>query len=72
MCCGDFNTQPKNVSDRIRWLSYANKDLYTYADRSIDNVLYTKGFEVSGVHTLDATTDMISDHNMLICTVKVL
>ena len=72
LCCGDFNTQPKNVSDNIRWLSYANKDLYTYADRSIDNVLYTKGFEVKDVHTLDATSDMISDHNMLICTVKIL
>lgn len=72
LCCGDFNTSPSVVSDNIRWVSLANKDLYTYADRSIDNVLYTKGFEVSGVKTLDATTGLISDHNMLLCTVTVL
>ena len=72
LCCGDFNTSPVVVSDNIRWLNYANKDLYTYADRSIDNVLYTKHFEISDVRTKDATTDMISDHNMLLCTVTVL
>ena len=72
LCCGDFNTSPAVVSDNIRWLSYANKDLYTYADRSIDNVLYTKHFDVTDVKTLDATTDLISDHNMLICTVNIL
>ncbi len=72
LCCGDFNTSPKNVSDHIRWLSPANRDLYTYADRSIDNVLYTKDFSVTDVHTLDATTELISDHNMLICRVGLL
>lgn len=72
LCCGDFNTSPTVVSNNVRWLGYANKDLYTYADRSIDNVLYTKDFIVSDVRTLDATTELISDHNMLICTVTVL
>ena len=72
LCCGDFNTSPAVVSSHITWVSHANKDLYTYADRSIDNVLYTKEFEVYDVHTLDATTDMISDHNMLICKVKII
>ena len=60
------------VSDNIKWVKLANKDLHTYADRSIDNVLYSNGFEISDVRTKDATTDMISDHNMLLCTVSVL
>ena len=72
LCCGDFNTSSSVISDNIKWLKYANKDLYTYADRSIDNILYTGGFEISDVRTKDATTDMISDHNMLLCTVSVL
>lgn len=72
LCCGDFNVQPSVVSENIRWLSLANRDLHTYADRSIDNVLYTNGFEVSCVRTVDATSGMISDHNMLICRVTVL
>ena len=72
LCCGDFNTSPSVVSENIKWVKLANKDLHTYADRSIDNVLYTKGFEISDMRTKDATTDMISDHNMLLCTVNVL
>ena len=72
LCCGDFNTSPSAVSDNIKWVKLANKDLHTYADRSIDNVLYSNGFEISDVRTKDATTDMISDHNMLLCTVSVL
>ncbi len=71
LCCGDFNTSPAAVSAGIPFLSFANKDLYTYADRSIDNVLYTDGFEITDVKTLDATTELISDHNMLICKVTV-
>ena len=72
LCCGDFNTSPAVISENIKWLRLANKDLYTYADRSIDNVLYTKNFEISEVRTKDATTNLISDHNMLLCTVTVL
>ena len=69
LCCGDFNTSPAVVAAGIPFVSLGNKDLYTYADRSIDNVLYTDGFEITDVRTADATTDMISDHNMLICKV---
>lgn len=72
LCCGDFNTSPARVAENIRWLGAANRELHTYADRSIDNVLYTKGFETEDAAVLDATTDMISDHNMLICRVKIL
>ena len=71
LCCGDFNTSPAVISENIKWLNFANKDLYTYADRSIDNVLYTKGFDITDVRTKDATTSLISDHNMLLCTVTV-
>lgn len=71
LCCGDFNTSPENVSAGISRLGLANKDLHTYADVSIDNVLYTPGFEVSDVRIMDATTDLISDHNMLLCKVTV-
>ena len=71
LCCGDFNTSPAAVSAGIPFLSLANKDLYTYADRSIDNVLYTGDYEIYGVKTLDATTELISDHNMLICKVRI-
>ena len=71
LCCGDFNTSPAAVAAGIPFLSLANKDLYTYADRSIDNVLYTGGFEITDVRTLDATTYPVSDHNMLICKVKI-
>ncbi len=72
LCCGDYNVSPSVVSDNIKWVKLANKDLHTYADRSIDNVLYTSGFEVSNVRIKDATADLISDHNMLLCTVSVL
>ena len=71
LCCGDFNTSSAAVAAGIPFVHLANKDLYTYADRSIDNVLYTNGFEISDVKTLDATTELISDHNMLICKVKI-
>ena len=47
---------------------YANQGLYTYADRSIDNVLYL-GYDVQNVHTVDTTTSRVTDHNMLICDV---
>ena len=71
LCCGDFNTSPAVVSAHVGGVRLANKDLHTYADVSIDNVLYTKGISVSDVHTVDATTVPVSDHNVLVCKVSV-
>ena len=71
LCCGDFNTSPAVVSAHVGGVRLANKDLHTYADVSIDNVLYTKGISVSDVLTVDATTVPVSDHNVLVCKVSV-
>lgn len=68
LCCGDFNTNPDKIAKQLSALAYANQSLYTYADRSIDNVLY-RGIEVRNVHTRDTTTSRVTDHNMLICDV---
>lgn len=68
LCCGDFNTNPDKLAKHLPCFSRANADLLTYADRSIDNVLYI-GYEVTNVHTLDTTTSRVTDHNMLICDV---
>ena len=68
LCCGDFNTNPDKIAKYLPMLRYANCGLYTYADRSIDNVLYL-GYDVQNVHTVDTTTSRVTDHNMLVCDV---
>lgn len=68
LCCGDFNTNPPKLAKYLPRFNRANADLLTYADRSIDNVLYI-GYEVENVHTVDTTTARVTDHNMLVCTV---
>jgi endonuclease/exonuclease/phosphatase family metal-dependent hydrolase len=68
LCCGDFNTNPDKIAKHLSMLKYANSGLHTYADRSIDNVLYL-GYDVQNVHTRDTTTSRVTDHNMLICDV---
>lgn len=71
LCCGDFNTDPPKLEKYVPELKRANTGLRTYADRSIDNVLYTDGFTVTDVRTLDTTSDRTTDHNMLLCTVGI-
>ena len=71
LCCGDFNTLPEVVGGNMHGVKIANRSLHTYEDRGIDNILYTDGFEVTDVGTVDAVTEKISDHNMLICTVRI-
>lgn len=71
LCCGDFNTLPDVVAGHMHGVRLANTSFCTYEDRGIDNILYTGGFEVTDVSTVDATSEKISDHNMLICTVTV-
>ena len=68
LCCGDFNTNPPKLAEYLPRFSRANADLLTYADRSIDNVLYL-GYQVENVHTIDTTTSRVTDHNMLVCEV---
>ena len=69
LCCGDFNTNPPKLAEYLPRFSRANANLYTYADRSIDNVLYL-GYHVENVHTVDTTTSRVTDHNMLVCDVN--
>lgn len=68
LCCGDFNTNPDKFAKHLPRFSYANHDLHTYADRSIDNVLYV-GYAVTGVCTKPTASTGVTDHNMLICDV---
>ncbi len=68
LCCGDFNTNPPKLAEYLPRFSRANADLYTYADRSIDNVLYL-GYRLENVHTVDTTSSRVTDHNMLVCDV---
>ncbi len=68
LCCGDFNTNPPKLAEYLPRFLRANADLLTYADRSIDNVLYL-GYQVENVHTVDTTTSRVTDHNMLVCDV---
>ena len=68
LCCGDFNTNPDKLAKHLPRFNRANANLFTYADRSIDNVLYL-GYQVENVHTVDTTTSRVTDHNMLVCDV---
>ena len=68
LCCGDFNTNPPKLAEFLPRFSRANADLHTYADRSIDNVLYL-GYRLENVHTVDTTSSRVTDHNMLVCDV---
>ena len=68
LCCGDFNTNPDKLAKYLPRFNRANADLLTYADRSIDNVLYI-GYQVENVRTVDTSTVRVTDHNMLVCDV---
>lgn len=68
LCCGDFNTNPPKLAEYLPRFGRANAGLHTYADKSIDNVLYL-GYQIENVHTVDTTTSHVTDHNMLVCDV---
>ena len=68
LCCGDFNTNPHKLAEYLPRFDRANADLYTYADRSIDNVLFL-GYKVENVHICDTTSTRVTDHNMLVCDI---
>ena len=69
VCCGDFNTSPQKVARFIPWVKLAHEGLVTYADRSIDHILYTGAVTVSDARTRDTQSDGATDHNMVICEV---
>ena len=71
LCCGDFNTNPQKVARFIPWVSLAHNGLVTYADRSIDHILYYGSLSVSNARTLNTQKDKVTDHNMVLCEVTV-
>lgn len=70
ICCGEFNTNPDKFERILPWVRYANSSLLTYADRSIDNLLYTAPVRITDVYTRDTTSDRVTDHNMLLVRVN--
>jgi endonuclease/exonuclease/phosphatase family metal-dependent hydrolase len=71
ICCGDFNTNPQKVARFIPWVNLAHKGLTTYADRSIDHILYYGEVTVANTRTMDTQRDKVTDHNMVLCDVTV-
>jgi endonuclease/exonuclease/phosphatase family metal-dependent hydrolase len=71
LCCGDFNTSPTKVAAYIPWASLAHNGLTTYADRSIDHILYVSPISVSNTRTMDTQVDGVTDHNMVLTDVTV-
>ena len=71
LACGDFNTSPAKVAKYLPWIHRAHDGLITYADRSIDHIVYTDPIRVSNVRTMDTQVDRVTDHNMLLVDVTV-
>ena len=71
LCCGDFNTSPQKVARFIPWAKQAHNGLITYADRSIDHILYSDGITVANTRTLDTQKDKTTDHYMVLTEVTV-
>lgn len=69
ICCGDFNTSPQKVAHHISWVHRAHDGLKTYADRSIDHILYTDPIKVSDTRTMDTQRNAVTDHNMVLTNV---
>ena len=69
LCCGDFNTSPQKVSMYIPWVSLAHNGLTTYADRSIDHILYTPPIRVENTRTVDTQMHRVTDHHMVVTDV---
>ena len=70
LCCGDFNTNPGKIARYIPWINISNHDLHTYEDRSIDNILYAGRYNVCDVRVFDTSSDLTTDHNMLVGKVE--
>lgn len=72
LCCGDYNTSPQKVSRYIPWVKLAHTGLPTYADRSIDHILYAGGMQTANTRTMDTQSDGATDHNMVLTEVTIL
>lgn len=66
ICCGDFNTSPQKVSRYIPWVQLAHDGLTTYADRSIDHILFISPISAQNTRTMDTQYDGTTDHNMVL------
>ncbi len=71
LVCGDFNTSPEKVARYLPAQSRAHDGLITYADRSIDHILYTAPITLQNVRTIDTQADGTTDHYMLVADVTV-
>ena len=71
LCCGDFNTSPRKVSRYIPWVKQAHNGLHTYANRSIDHILYGDGMTVANTRLMDTQKDRVTDHHMVLTEVTV-
>ena len=69
ICCGDFNTSPQKVARFLPWVSLAHDGLITYADRSIDHILYTAPIRVQNTRTMDTQYGGTTDHNRVLTDV---
>ncbi len=69
LACGDFNTSPEKVARYLPTLHRAHDGLITYADRSIDHILYTDPIRVTNTRTMDTQADRTTDHFMLLTDV---
>ena len=71
LACGDFNTLPAKVAEYIPWMHRAHDGLVTFADRSIDHIIFADPIVVSNARTMDTQVDRVTDHNMLLVDVTV-
>lgn len=71
LACGDFNTLPAKVAEYLPWIHRAHDGLVTFADRSIDHIIYADPIRVSHARTMDTQVDRVTDHNMLLVEVTV-
>ena len=71
ICCGDFNTSPKKVARYIPWVKLAHTGLHTYADRSIDHILFAGDIKAENTRTMDTQADKATDHNMVLTKIIV-
>ena len=71
LACGDFNTLPAKVATYLPWMGRVHDGLVTFADRSIDHILYAAPIQTANARTMDTQVDRVTDHNMLLVDVTV-
>ncbi len=71
LVCGDFNTSPAKIARYLPHICRAHEGLITFADKSIDHILYVSPITVANVRTADTQADGTTDHYMVLCEVTV-